>query len=128
MKLDFPEYEDAKPHEQSLMHLMSCVNGKYESDYMGLQKAQSIRFTYDTYPKVKALADMSGNSLNIVLMTWLSWLMVSLWITLATKTQTSYLIKNVLSAKNGFLSRNLGKVNNVTDDWNGGKPIHQRRR
>ena len=38
MKLDFPEYEDAKPHEQSLMHLMSCVNGKYESDYMGLQK------------------------------------------------------------------------------------------
>ena len=66
MKLDFPEYEDAKPHEQSLMHLMSCVNGKYESDYMGLQKAQSIRFTYDTYPKVKALADMSCNSLNII--------------------------------------------------------------
>ncbi len=66
MKIDIEEYEAAKPHEQSLIHLMSCVNGKYESDYMGLQKAQSIRFTYDTYPKVKALADMSGNSLNII--------------------------------------------------------------
>ena len=110
------------------MHLMSCVNSKYESDYMGLQKAQSIRFTYDTYPKVKALADMSGNSLNIVLMTWLSWLMVSLWITLATKTQTSYLIKECLVRKEWLSEQKLGKVNNVTDDWNGGKPIHQRRR
>ena len=71
---------------------------------------------------------MSGNSLNIIVNDLVKLAYGVLWITLATKTQTSYLIKNVLSAKNGFLSRKLGKVNNVTDDWNGGKPIHQRRR
>lgn len=60
------DYDDYLPHEQSLLHLMSCVNGKYSSDYFGVQKAQSIRFTVSTYPKVKALADMSGNSINII--------------------------------------------------------------
>lgn len=60
------DYDDYLPHEQSLLHLMSCVNGKYSSDYFGVQKAQSIRFHAGTYPKVKALADMSGNSINII--------------------------------------------------------------
>lgn len=60
------DYDDFLPHEQSLLHLMSCVNGKYKSDYWGVQKTQSIRFTTDTYPKIKALADMSGNSINVI--------------------------------------------------------------
>ena len=60
------DYDDFLHHEQSLLHLMSCVNGKYKSDYWGVQKTQSIRFTTDTYPKIKALADMSGNSINVI--------------------------------------------------------------
>lgn len=60
------EYDDFLPHEQSLLHLMACVNGNYKSDYIGMEKSHSIRFTGDTYPKVKALAEMSGNSVNII--------------------------------------------------------------
>lgn len=60
------EYFDYSPHEQSLLHLMSCVNGSYKSDYLGMHKTNSIRFTVETYPMVKALAEMSGNSINII--------------------------------------------------------------
>ncbi len=68
-------YDDGEPKqylddysyaEQKLLMLMGGVNGNYKTDYQGVEKTQSIRFTAGTYPKVKALAELSGNSINSV--------------------------------------------------------------
>ena len=60
------DYNSLPPHEQSLLKLIASVNGKCDMDAMGIEKACSIRFGTTTYPKIKAIADLSGNSLNIV--------------------------------------------------------------
>ena len=60
------DYNSLPRHEQSLLKLISSVNGKCDMDAMGIEKACSIRFGHTTYPKIKAIADLSGNSLNIV--------------------------------------------------------------
>lgn len=51
------DYNSLPPHEQSLLKLIASVNGKCDMDAMGIEKACSIRF---------GIADLSGNSLNIV--------------------------------------------------------------
>ena len=60
------DFDALPPHEQSLLKLISSVNGTCEMDAMGIEKACSIRFGTDNYPKIKAIADLSGNSLNII--------------------------------------------------------------
>ena len=60
------DFDALPPHEQSLLNLISSVNGTCEMDAMGIEKACSIRFGTATYPKIKAIADLSGNSLNII--------------------------------------------------------------
>lgn len=60
------DFDALPPHEQSLLKLISSVNGTCEMDAMGIEKACSIRFGTATYPKIKAIADLSGNSLNII--------------------------------------------------------------
>ena len=60
------DFDALPPHEQSLLKLISSVNGTCEMDAMGIDKACSIRFGTATYPKIKAIADLSGNSLNII--------------------------------------------------------------
>lgn len=62
-KDDLHSYNQA---EQKLLMLMGGVSGKYKSDYFGVEKSQSIRFTSSSYPKVKALAELSGNSVNTI--------------------------------------------------------------
>ena len=52
--------------EQKLLMLMGGVSSKYKADYFGMEKSQSIRFTSSSYPKVKALAELSGNSVNTI--------------------------------------------------------------
>ena len=60
------DIDDRKNYEQRLMMLVSGINGTYKTDYFGMEKAMSIRFNSANYPRVKALADLSGNSLNSV--------------------------------------------------------------
>lgn len=60
------EFDDRSNSEQRLLMLIGGINGKYKSDYHGMEKAQSIRFSSTNYPRVKALSDLSGNSINSV--------------------------------------------------------------
>lgn len=61
------EFEERAPHEQRLMMLIGGINGNYKSDYMGMEKAMSVRLNANNYPRVKALSDLSGNSMNLVI-------------------------------------------------------------
>lgn len=61
------EFDERAPHEQRLLMLVSGINGKYKSDYMGMEKAMSVRLNANNYPRVKALSDLSGNSMNLVI-------------------------------------------------------------
>lgn len=60
------EFAERPEHEQRLMLLLAGINGNYKTDYTGVEKAMSIRFSGANYPKVKALSELSGNSLNVV--------------------------------------------------------------
>lgn len=61
------EFDERPSHEQRLMMLVGCINGSYKTDYMGMERAISIRLNYANYPRVKALADLSGNSMNLII-------------------------------------------------------------
>lgn len=63
-KYDFDDYTRA---EQKLMMLMSGVQGKYETDYMGAEKAITIRTNVVNTPKVEALVELSKLSKNLVI-------------------------------------------------------------
>lgn len=60
------QFDERPEHEQRLMMLVSGIKGNYKTDYTGVEKAMSIRFSGGNYPKVKALSELSGNSLNVV--------------------------------------------------------------
>ena len=61
------QFEERPQHEQRLMMLIGGITGNYKSDYMGMEKAMSVRLNANNYPRVKALADLSGNSMNLVI-------------------------------------------------------------
>lgn len=61
------DWEDHSDHEQRLMMLISGIKGNYKTDYMGMEKAMSVRLSAMNYPKVKALSNLSGNSLNLII-------------------------------------------------------------
>lgn len=61
------EFMDLSEHEQLLLKLIGGATGDYQtSDGIGASKGVTVRFNSITYPKIKALADLSGNSLNSV--------------------------------------------------------------
>lgn len=61
------QFVDLSEHEQLLLKLISGATGDYQtSDGIGASKGVTVRFNSITYPKIKALADLSGNSLNSV--------------------------------------------------------------
>ena len=59
-------YHNLPPHQRSLVNLISSVTGNCSMDVMAAEKSCTIRFSYETYPQMKAIADLSGNSLNTV--------------------------------------------------------------
>lgn len=61
------EFDERAPHEKRLMMLIGGITGNYKSDYFGMEKAMSVRLNSSNYPRVKALADLSGNSMNLVI-------------------------------------------------------------
>lgn len=67
MKVFEPEqYHALAPHERSLFKLIESVSGNASMDTIAADKTCTIRFSYETYPQMKAIADLSGNSLNTV--------------------------------------------------------------
>ena len=42
------------------MALMAAVEGNYKTDYLGMEKAITIRLNVLNAPKVEALAELSG--------------------------------------------------------------------
>lgn len=64
---DAIQFEERPQHEQRLMMLIGGITGNYKSDYMGMEKAMSVRLNANNYPRVKALSDLSGNSMNLVI-------------------------------------------------------------
>lgn len=61
------DFDDFTQGEQKLMALMSGVQGNYETDYMGMEKAITIRTNAINTPKIEALAQLSGLSKNLVI-------------------------------------------------------------
>jgi hypothetical protein len=60
------DFDSLPPHEQSLIKLIGSINGTCTMDAMGMEKACSIRFDHTNFPKLKAVSNLSGNSLNII--------------------------------------------------------------
>lgn len=61
------DLDDFTQGEQKLMMLMGAVQGNYQTDYMGMEKAITIRANVVNAPKIDALAEMSGLSKNLVI-------------------------------------------------------------
>jgi hypothetical protein len=49
------------------MALMAAVEGNYKTDYLGMEKAITIRLNVLNAPKVEALAELSGLSKNLLI-------------------------------------------------------------
>lgn len=61
------DLDDFTQGEQKLMALISGVQGNYQTDYMGIEKAITIRANAIVAPKIDALAELSGLSKNLVI-------------------------------------------------------------
>lgn len=61
------DLDDYTKGEQKLMALMAGVQGNYQTDYMGMEKAITIRANVVNTPKIDALAELSGLSKNLVI-------------------------------------------------------------
>lgn len=61
------EFDDRPAYEQRLMMLIGGVSGKYKTEYVGMERAMSIRLNAKSYPMVKALSNLSDNSMNTVI-------------------------------------------------------------
>lgn len=60
------KYEKMQRHERSLVDLVESISGRCSKDTVAVDKSCTIRLNYDVYPQVKAMVDLSGNSLNTV--------------------------------------------------------------
>ena len=63
---DIENYEKIPPHQRSLVDLVESISGRCSKDIVAADKVCTVRLTYETYPQVKAIVDLSGNSLNTV--------------------------------------------------------------
>jgi hypothetical protein len=63
---DIENYEKIPPHQRSLVDLVESISGRCSKDIIAADKVCTVRLNYDTYPQVKAIVDLSGNSLNTV--------------------------------------------------------------
>jgi len=59
-------YDNLEPHEQITQDLISSVNGTCKMDGFGMEKSVSVRYDYYNYPHLKAISNLSGNSINII--------------------------------------------------------------
>jgi len=60
------KYESIPPHERSLKRIVESMRDDEPTQTSGLEKTSTIRFNDQTYPRIKAIANISGNSLNSV--------------------------------------------------------------
>ena len=73
MKIDYElrepktDIDDFAQTEQKIMALMAAVEGNYKTDYLGMEKAITIRLNVLNAPKVEALAELSGLSKNLLI-------------------------------------------------------------
>ena len=64
MKLDF---NSLPPHERTLQYLVASITEMPRVDDSSThEKSTTVRFNYNNYSKVKAIANISGNSLSSV--------------------------------------------------------------
>ena len=47
--------------------LIGGISGEYKTGYIGMERPMSIRLNVKTYPMVKALSNLSRNSMNLVI-------------------------------------------------------------
>lgn len=59
-------YEAIPPHERSLQRIVDSMRDDPPIQTSGLERTSTIRFNDQTYPRIKAIANISGNSLNSV--------------------------------------------------------------
>lgn len=63
-KQDLDDYTEA---EQDLLMLMSGLRQRYKTDYVGMEKAITVRLDCSNTPRVEAYAQLSGLSKNLVI-------------------------------------------------------------
>ena len=61
-----PNYDATPPHERSLNRIIDSMREDPPIQTSGLEKTSTIRFNDQTYPRIKAIANLSGNSLNSI--------------------------------------------------------------
>lgn len=59
-------YDAIPPHQRSLDRIIDSMRQDPPNYISGLEKTTTIRFNDQTYPRIKAIANLSGNSLNSV--------------------------------------------------------------
>lgn len=60
------DYYSIPPHERSLQRIIDSMREDPPPQSSGLERTSTIRFNDQTYPRIKAIANISGNSLNSV--------------------------------------------------------------
>ena len=60
------DYYAIPPHERSLKRIVDSMREDPPQQTSGLERTSTIRFNDQTYPRIKAIANLSGNSLNSV--------------------------------------------------------------
>lgn len=60
------DYYAIPPHERSLKRIVDSMREDPPEHTSGLERTSTIRFNDQTYPRIKAIANLSGNSLNSV--------------------------------------------------------------
>ena len=60
-------FDELPEHKKRLVTFVDSLRGDCDFSYLGMEKAMSIRLDASNYPKVKAMANISNNSLNVII-------------------------------------------------------------
>lgn len=59
-------FNQLSDNDKRLMTFIDSLSGDFDTSYIGMEKAMSIRLNASNYPTVKAMAHISNNSLNAI--------------------------------------------------------------
>ena len=107
---------------------MAAVEGNYKTDYLGMEKAITIRLNVLNAPKVEALAELSSLSKNLLINDLLTVAFGVLEENLSDKSHEKFIDAVNQKYQSWIGDYALRGLTNVTDDWYGGELVHQKRR
>ena len=60
-------FDELPEHKKRLVTFVDSLRGDCDVSHFGMEKAMSIRLDSSNYPKIKAMANISNNSLNVII-------------------------------------------------------------